>query len=219
MSAISERIAALVRQSGLSMRELARRMNVSNVSLSQWASGKNKPSDEGLQALCEYFEVTPAFILYGDGNAPQGQSIALDADTYSIPLLRVDASCGGGRVLDGSAAALIRFVRVSGSFLRRFCPTANKGSLQIITVTGDSMEPTLHDGDAVIIDLSDTALTRDGLYCVRLCEWLYVKRVQMMPSGVTLISDNRLYDPIHVDEPDTLVVVGRCYAGLCLKRL
>lgn len=219
MTAISERIAALVRQSGLSMRELSRRMGVSNVSLSQWASGKNRPSEEGLQALCEYFEVTPSFILYGDGNAPQGQSIALDDDTYSIPLLRVDASCGSGRVVDGSASALVRFVRVSGAFLRQFCPTANKGSLQIITVIGDSMEPTLHDGDAVIVDRSDTSLLREGLYCVRLGEGLFVKRVQMMPAGIVLLSDNTLYKPIPVESPESLTVVGRCYAGLCLKRL
>lgn len=219
MTAISERIAALVKQSGLSMRELSRRMNVSNVSLSQWASGRNKPSEEGLEALCQYFEVTPAFILYGDGNAPQGQTIALNEDTYSIPLLRIDASCGNGSIVDGSAVALIRFIRVSGNFLRRFCPTANLRSLQIITVIGDSMEPTLSEGDAVIVDLSDTTPRRDGLYCVRLGEGLYVKRVQMMPTGVTLLSDNKKYDPIRVQVLDELCVIGRCYAGICLKSL
>lgn len=219
MTAISERISALIKQSGLSMRELSRRMKVSNVSLSQWASGRNRPSEEGLEALCEYFEVTPAFVLYGDGNAPQGQTIALAEDTYSIPLLRIDASCGGGSVIDGSAAALIRFVRVSGEFLLRFCASANRQSLQIITVIGDSMEPTLREGDAVIVDLSDKAPRRDGLYCVRLGDGLYVKRVQILPSGIALLSDNKSYNPIHVECPDELCVIGRCYAGFCIKHL
>lgn len=218
MSAVSERISALVKSSGLSMRELARRIGVSNVSLSQWASGVNKPGDKGLEAFCEYFEVTPAFILYGDGDAPIGQTIALGDDTYSIPLPRVDASCGAGCVFDASAA-LVRFVRVSGQFLQTYCPGASPGSLQIITVIGDSMEPTISSGDAVVIDRSNTTIAGDGLYAVRLGDSIYVKRVQIVPSGVLLLSDNHLYKPIEVKSGEPLFIIGKCYAGLCLRRL
>lgn len=88
MSATSERIKSLVESTGLSQREIARRIGVSNVSLSQWVSGKNEPSKENLEGLCEFFSVTPAFILYGTGNAPM-QTIQKDDGSISIPLIDI----------------------------------------------------------------------------------------------------------------------------------
>lgn len=60
MSAVSERIKALIEQSGLSYRSLAKKVGVSNVTVRNWAIGHSEPNREGLEALCEIFGVTPA---------------------------------------------------------------------------------------------------------------------------------------------------------------
>lgn len=216
MSAVSDRINQMVVSTHLSVRELARRIGVSHVSLHQWVSGKNEPSKDGLEALCTYFEVTPAYVLYGDGNAPTGQAICND-DTVSIPLIDVEASCGHG-ALNDQMVTLIRFIKVSYELIRRYCPAARVGSLQIVTAVGDSMEPTLHDGDSIIVDRSETRVRRDGMYALRFGDGIFIKRVQVTPGGARLISDNGLYPPIDAGL-DELSIIGRCYVGVCLKRL
>ena len=63
MNDIATRIAGLVNESGLSLRTLSKAIGVNHVSLSQWVTGKNRPSDKGLEALCLYFHVSPAWVL------------------------------------------------------------------------------------------------------------------------------------------------------------
>jgi len=65
MSAVSERIKALIEQSGLSYRSLAKKVGVSNVTVRNWAIGHSEPNREGLEALCEIFGVTPAYVMFG----------------------------------------------------------------------------------------------------------------------------------------------------------
>lgn len=216
MSAVSERIGALVKASGLSNRELARRLGTTHVTISNWLNGASEPNESGLEKLCEFFEVTPAYIKYGDGNAPQGQTIITD-DVVSIPLINAEVSCGQG-FLNDRELILIRFVRVSIELIRRYCPTANLRSLQIMTAFGDSMEPTLCEGDSVIVDVSEKTVRRDGMYVIRIGDGLFVKRVQIIPRGLRLLLDNEFYKPIDTTEED-IAIVGRAYVGLCLKRL
>lgn len=44
MSAVSERIKALIEQSGLSYRSLAKKVGVSNVTVRNWAIGHSEPN-------------------------------------------------------------------------------------------------------------------------------------------------------------------------------
>lgn len=216
MSAASERISALVKASGLTYRELARRLDTSHVTVSNWVNGTSEPTGDRLEKFCEFFSVTPAYVKFGDGNAPTGQTIISD-DVVSIPQINASVSCGYG-YLNDQELILIRFVRVSLGFIRRYCPAANLRALQIMTAFGDSMEPTLSEGDSVIVDVSEKAVKRDGMYVVRIGDGLFVKRLQITPKGLRLISDNPLYHPIDCAE-DEIEVIGRAYVGLCLKRL
>ena len=87
-----------------------------------------------------------------------------------------------------------------------------------MTAFGDSMEPTLCEGDSVIVDVSEKTVRRDGMYVIRIGDGLFVKRVQIPPRGLRLLSDNEFYKPIDTTEED-IAIVGRAYVGLCLKRL
>lgn len=212
---VANRIRGLVVKSGLSMRELSRRMRLNPVSLSQWVKGKYEPNKDAVAVLAEYFGVSPAYIQYGEGEAPNEETFS--PDTISIPLYNVSASCGGGAFVENEA--VLRNIRVTKDFLRRYAPSANPKALNIISVSGDSMSPTMEDGDAVIVDTSDTEVKRDGLYAIQMNGSLFVKRLQVMPNGVRIISDNPLYPPIDMGEQDSLFVIGKCYAGAQLRAL
>lgn len=205
MNDIATRIAGLVNESGLSLRTLSKAIGVNHVSLSRWVTGKNRPSDKGLEALCLYFHVSPAWVLYGDDSAAGAQSIRLE-DAISIPLLEAEGACGAREDLSQYGCGII-------------CPSASMNSLHIITVKGDSMMPTLNNGDAVIVDVSQRDVTQDGLYAVELGGSTLIKRIQITHKGLLLLSDNTKYKPFTIDDGDTLNVIGRVYVGLQIRRL
>ena len=220
MTSASDRITRLVKSTGESMRALSRKMGLNPVSLSQWANGRYKPSEDGLKALCEYFRVTPAWILYGEGDDPQiaDNEHASTPRTVQIPLYDADASCGTPPNAFGSGN-LICNLEVFPEFARRYAPGANISALEMITCHGDSMTPTIDDGDVVIVDTSQKTVTADGIYAVRTQFGTFVKRIQLTPTGARLISDNRRYDPIDLCEQDSVEIVGKVYAGAFVRSL
>jgi phage repressor protein C with HTH and peptisase S24 domain len=73
---------------------------------------------------------------------------------------------------------------------------ASAEHLSIVRVEGDSMAPTLNDGDDILIDRRDAGEPlRDGIYVLRVDERLLVKRLAVHPMGghVTVQSDNAAY--------------------------
>ena len=53
--------------------------------------------------------------------------------------------------------------------------------LSAIAVTGDLMEPTLRDGDEILVGLRSTRPLRDGIHVVRLDDTLLVKQHRHRP--------------------------------------
>jgi phage repressor protein C with HTH and peptisase S24 domain len=90
--------------------------------------------------------------------------------------------------------------------------------LSMIRVAGDSMAPTLSDGDEILVDSGDGASrVRDGIYVLRVEGALVVKRLAPNPSGgrISIRSDNPAYpdwpdcDPAAIDPVGRVVWVGR----------
>jgi len=121
-----------------------------------------------------------------------------------IPRLMLGASAGPGMLAAEEAA--IGTIRFQAAWLRQ--QGLDPARLSAIAVAGDSMEPTLRDGDEILVDRGQNAL-RDGVLVVRLDEVLFVKRVALgRPGSVTLVSDNPAYRPIDV-APGDVEVIGR----------
>lgn len=86
--------------------------------------------------------------------------------------------------------------------------------LCLIRVAGDSMEPTLRSGDAILVDRRAARPDRDGIYILRMHGMLLVKRLQALPGAkLRVISDNPAFASFEValDELDggALAVIGR----------
>jgi phage repressor protein C with HTH and peptisase S24 domain len=135
--------------------------------------------------------------------------VAASAHLVAVPLLDLGASAGGGAVAGEEVAAAV--MAFDPAWLRRLTQ-AGADELGILRVEGDSMIPTLHPGDDILVDRSDAAeRMRDGLYLLRVEELLLVKRLTLHPvkRRVTVQSDN----PAYADWPDLpldeVVPVGR----------
>ena len=62
------------------------------------------------------------------------------------------------------------------------------------------MYPTIEGGDCLVVDKSKTDIYDGKIYCVRIQDKLYAKRLQFLPPNkVNVISDNPKYKPFEVD--------------------
>jgi transcriptional regulator with XRE-family HTH domain len=86
-------------------------------------------------------------------------------------------------------------------------------------VRGDSMAPTLADGDVLLIDRSVTSVNEDAIYLIEMNQSLVAKRIQQSFGALSLISDNNKYAPLTIprDSSSDLKIVGRVrWAGHCM---
>lgn len=145
-----------------------------------------------------------------------------DDDLIYLRRLNVSACCGASGVQNYEDEAYVDLMGVSRVWFKENISQIRENGYEIITAAGDSMEPTLKNGDLVVIDRFDTEITkRDGVFCVLIDNDLYLKRVQRVPGSLRFISDNRLYDPfeISLSEVESRVIVfGRMVNSLNLKR-
>lgn len=116
------------------------------------------------------------------------------ARTISIPRYDVQVSAGGGALVL-SDEVTDRFV-VSRDWLSQYVPKgADSG---IVVARGDSMEPTIQDGDVLLLNFSidRTAIDAGGVFVLTVDGALLVKRLQVMLDGhILVISDNDQYQP------------------------
>ncbi|MFW5490138.1 MAG: LexA family transcriptional regulator [Desulfovibrio sp.] len=85
-------------------------------------------------------------------------------------------------------------------------------ALRLMAVAGDSMQPTLWDGDTVLVDQSQCDPVAGKIYVIGIDDGIVVKRVERRPGKLVLISDNHaLYPPleINLDESANVRVIGR----------
>lgn len=86
------------------------------------------------------------------------------------------------------------------------------GDIVTIQVAGDSMSPTLIDGETIMIDRGVREIEVDGIYVVHLGGRRLVKRIQRKFDGtLVIISDNQAYEreTISRGHVQDVVVLGR----------
>lgn len=139
--------------------------------------------------------------------------IAPDAEAANdyvyVPRYDVAASAGNGAVVhDESVVDHLAF--------RRDWVTRTLGldaqHLALIDVAGDSMAPTIGDGDLILIDTRPRPVKSEGVYVINLHSTLLVKRLRLRISGeMDVVSDNPLYgtETVNGDQLSQLQIVGR----------
>jgi len=136
--------------------------------------------------------------------------VTMGGDRWALlPVYNARASAGPGRAID-EETVLYR-IAFREEWVRSITP-APLDQLAVITVDGDSMEPTLRQGDTVLVDFGQTRPQRkDGIYVIRTDGGLQVKRLQVeIAAGrLAILSDNKQYEPQHGVRPDDVAVVGR----------
>ena len=109
-------------------------------------------------------------------------------DCLNLPVLGdVSASMGTGiQVYNESQTGIYK---ISAKVLKDI--GANPKESDIIFAEGDSMEPTIQGGSALIVDKSRTDVKDGKIYCINFNGALMAKRLQLLPpKKLRVISDN-----------------------------
>ena len=160
-------------------------------------------AEQDRKRLARYFGVDEAVL----GAEPRES--AGGTGPVSVPMLDVGASAGAGAAV--GAERTRAHVAFDPQWLRKVASGGPDG-LSVIRVEGDSMLPTLADGDEILVDRCDgRQRLRDGVYVLRLEGALMVKRLAFNPAAktVTILSDNEAYRSWPDCDPDQVELVGR----------
>jgi hypothetical protein len=158
-------------------------------------------AEDDRRLLARYFGVDEARLGGPAGDRERG--------LRPVPRLDVGASAGPGAFAgDERVDSHIAF---EPAWLKRVARGA-PDQLSIIRVRGDSMAPTLDDGDDILVDRGDGAeKIRDGVYVLRVDDALVVKRLAVNPAAPTLTirGDNPAYPAWPDCDPAAVEIVGR----------
>lgn len=202
---IATRVQQAIAESGLSMSEIGRKLGISPQSVRAWKIGKALPSLDRLSDLAQITGKSLAWIQ-GSENNP---SPLTDDDTVTIPLYDASASAGYGvTAFDGDQ--VVKQVIVDRKWIKMNINCSSVNNLNLITVSGDSMVPSLNDGDVIFVDTGVKNFRSDSIYVARINGELFVKRFQKLPNGrLMMISDNERYKSFELTPDDEVELIGR----------
>ena len=200
-------LEALIRERGEDYASLSRLIGRNAAYIQQFIKRgvPRKLDEEDRRTLARYFGVAESTL---GGPAASDRKITIDPGLVLIDRLEVGASAGPGALAgDERRSGRIGLPRQR---LRQLGVAPN--ALSFIQVDGDSMAPTLGDGDDILVDRSDAAdRLRDGIYVLRIEDSLIVKRVAINPATrqLTIKSDNPAYPGWPDCDPASIDVIGR----------
>lgn len=166
---------------------------------------------QGFGVFTDWLATGEGPMRSGSDNQPMDSSRANDlaGEFLLVPRYEVSASAGGGAVIHSEQ--LVDHLAFRSEWVRSALDVSVK-NLALISVKGDSMEPTLSNGDMILIDTGTRRVEDNAIYVLRYEGSLMVKRIQRKIDGTLVIkSDNPVYEPEMVKGAaiDDLCVVGR----------
>jgi len=200
-----EQLDRLIRERGEDYAGLSRMLGRNAAYVQQYIKRgtPRRLAEDDRRLLARYFGVDEE-LLGGRPGAPPDDALVI------VQRLDVQASAGPG-AFDAGERPLGR-IAFDAAWLRRLgLGGGGRGRLSVIRVDGDSMVPTLADGDEILVDQNDgAARLRDGIYVIRLEGILVVKRIAVGPGGrLSVRSDNEAYPGWPDLKPEAVDIVGR----------
>jgi len=184
-------------------------------------NGERLPPADLLFRMSEILDCDPRWLLFGadektgagvrdrrtaNRGERRGESEAGD-DLDLVAIHEIDLAYGmGGTYADMDVEAqVLYFPRTWLESISRTPPA----SLTFARGKGDSMQPTLQDGDIVLIDRSiRTIREQDAIWALTIGDIAMIKRVRIKGERVTILSDNDRVSPDEVHHEE-INVVGR----------
>lgn len=187
----------LLQKSGLSQEELAKRLDESSQTVSNWK--RRGVSKSGAIKASAEFDVSVNWILKGDESGDNIEAsrvkgwdaqTPLDDDEVEIPFYKdFLVSCGSGTTSEIIGEST-RKLRLSKATLQRY--GVYEGNAYALTAFGDSMSPVINHGATVYVDTGRTQIIDGKIYAINHGGLFKFKYLYRMPKGgVRIVSENK----------------------------
>jgi repressor LexA len=216
---IGQRIRLLRKALNLTQAEFGEKIGRAWNTINRWEAGEREIPDMALKLISQVFGISYEWLKTGQGEMWERKEKTLleelEAKTRELleKLVRIPVVGRAGAGFPESPADMdvIGWVLVSKE-------TFQKGGKFSVQVCGDSMEPTLHDGDFVAFKtyVGDGSDIPSGKVVVvrNHCGELIVKRLTRVGGSIVLTSDNPKYPPI---PPEQFVTENLRIVGVAVK--
>lgn len=190
---VVETVIQLTREQNMSMSELARRVGIAKSAISRYFNGTRELPLNRIEDFAKALHTTSHFLLGVEPESPKGIKIpVLGTVPAGIPVSAVED------ILD--------YEEIPKSW-------ENQGEFFGLKIKGDSMYPTLENGDIVIVKKQSTADNGDTVIVMVNGEDTTCKRYERSGTGIMLIPNNNTYTPTFYtnEEIETLplTIIGK----------
>ena len=224
---IGEILNAKRRELGLSQSELASRLSVegievTNQAISKWENGNTLPNAKQFLSVCRALEIddiagqfgsaSEGGLLAGLDNAGRRKvmeyiQLLRESGRFSpkaepvrirrLPLYSIAVSAGTGQFLDSEDYEMTEVG-----------PEVSENANFGVRIAGDSMEPKFHDGQTVWVSQQHTLMTGEiGIFLYDGCA--YLKQLVARDDHLALHSLNPAYPDINISPELPLRVLGK----------
>ncbi|MBD3841596.1 MAG: helix-turn-helix transcriptional regulator [Campylobacterales bacterium] len=188
-------------------KEIATALGITSVNFATMKKRNTIPFANILD-FCALKKISINWLLYG-----QDPSSLIDStDKYWIKYFPTISVSAGGGAYDNEDQ--YERLEVPEFFLTIIGGRDNIHNIEAINVTGDSMEPTLNNGNIIFIDKSKNDIAKDGIYAFINQNGLFVKRIQRRVDGnLDIISDNKEY-PSQISNKHEIKILGKVVSSI-----
>lgn len=211
---ISDRLRARANQLGLAPAQIAEMAGVNRSFVYDILRGRSaRPKLATLRKVAEALQVDVAWLMHGQGEVEGITPYAINPDESFVAIAQATPrpSMGGGAVVEDGYEQPSRSYHFRRSWIKRQL-RASPSQLRIMRLEGDSMLPTLHDGDTVLVDMTRTVPAPTGIFVLHDGMGLVAKRLELVadstPPKIRILSDNPLYSPYEQMIED-IRIIGR----------
>ena len=173
---IADTIKDIRKKNFLNQTQFANKIGVTQGSVSQWENGLTRPNSEQLKAISLAFNISTDELL-------EKEITAIPLRRNTLPILG-SIACGQRITPDTTPEG---YADVPDGIHADFA----------LRCKGDSMEPTLRDGDLVLIR-QQPEVEPGQIAAVNINNETTLKHVYPQENGILLVADNPQYPPVFV---------------------
>ncbi len=221
MVEIKDRIISLRMEKGMTQGQLAEALDISSSSIGMYEQGRRKPSYELLEKISDYFNVDMDYLMGRSDIKNKYQAgipydwekdlkkinltsnaVILDKSQFIYVPVYGKASAGNGYI-NMETVLYDKLVHINGYSHDSF----------LIEVSGDSMEPTIIDGEFVLVDPTFIEICEGKIYVITYNGETFIKMIEKHEEDeiVLLKSINQKYRDkvIRKEEFESVKIEGR----------
>ncbi len=225
----AQRLINAMQAKGITRVELAKETNINYEMIRRYEEGLSKPREKGIKALANVLGITSTYLSFGEGEPIAKNEISnfrpisewdedtpLDSDEVEIPYYKNLAfACGHGNdnlITDDDEKRKLRMSRLTLQRLGIY-----QDQTFSATADGDSMSPTINDGNTIFVDKGRTKIKDGKIFAISHGGLHTCKRLYNLPNGgVRIVSDNKAeYKEIELSkkqiEEQEFVIIGWVY--------